>query len=167
MVAGPLLTPTTCATIFSGVTMNCRIKKRILWGARYKVIRAVRCGEMQKPHACEICRQVKRRIMAHHYDYRRPLEIVWLCPKCHYFLHFNQIHHPRKALRLEDVKRRLEILKRRQELAEWGYLADSLPRPEAYDSDADRQSDDNQGFIRYTHRLEVDGTIRGRMRCFA
>ena len=143
--------------------MNCRIKKRIQWGARYKVVCAVRRGDIQKPHACEICQQVKRRIMAHLYDYRRPLEVIWLCPTCHYFLHFNQVHH----LKPKGESTRLEILKRRQELAEWGYLADSLPRPEAYDSDADRRFDDNQGFIRYTHRLEVDGTIRGRMRCFA
>jgi hypothetical protein len=39
-----------------------------------------------KPLRCQICGQV-RRLHAHHPDYERPTEVMWLCPRCHGFIH--------------------------------------------------------------------------------
>lgn len=43
---------------------------------------AVKLGHIKKPHFCEKC---KNNCMpqAHHHDYTKPLDVVWLCRKCH------------------------------------------------------------------------------------
>lgn len=43
---------------------------------------AVRRGELSKPKACEDCDK-EVRLQAHHPDYSKPLEVVWLCSSCH------------------------------------------------------------------------------------
>jgi hypothetical protein len=48
---------------------------------------AVRSGKIIKPEECSECHQILRRIDAHHEDYSKPLEVVWLCHKCHMRLH--------------------------------------------------------------------------------
>lgn len=45
---------------------------------------AVRDGKVRK-HLC-YCGEVK--VQAHHHDYSRPLEVVWLCDKHHKEVHF-------------------------------------------------------------------------------
>lgn len=52
----------------------------------YRVVdAALRCGVLIKPGQCSICGcdESNRRIEAHHYDYRKPLSVVWLCSMCH------------------------------------------------------------------------------------
>lgn len=41
---------------------------------------AIRDGKLIK-QPCEKCGELK--VEAHHYDYSRPLEVNWLCKKCH------------------------------------------------------------------------------------
>jgi len=50
----------------------------------------VRRGIVQRPATCERCGTVpapghdgRSSVQAHHPDYSRPLEVVWLCPPCH------------------------------------------------------------------------------------
>ena len=46
----------------------------------------VRAGRVQKPGSCELCgRDV--RLDGHHFDYGLPLEVLWLCKKCHARIH--------------------------------------------------------------------------------
>lgn len=52
--------------------------------ARAAVGRAVRSGKLKKL-ACEFCG--REDVHAHHKDYSRPLDVIWLCPKCHHRLH--------------------------------------------------------------------------------
>lgn len=48
--------------------------------------RAVRAGTVLKPSACSVCSS-NGRIEAHHEDYGKPLEVRWLCPRCHQRVH--------------------------------------------------------------------------------
>lgn len=41
---------------------------------------AVRCGKLT-PQPCETCGKLK--VQKHHEDYSRPLDVEWLCRKCH------------------------------------------------------------------------------------
>lgn len=47
-----------------------------------KVRRAVQSGKLVKPEACCDCGQ-PRPLEAHHADYSKPLDVTWLCFRCH------------------------------------------------------------------------------------
>ncbi len=57
--------------------------------ARRLVQRAVARGDMPKPSYCEACHQPcdARTLHGHHEDYSRPLDVQWLCPRCHVRAH--------------------------------------------------------------------------------
>lgn len=46
---------------------------------------AVRAGAITRPNSCQGCgcSDAEHRIEAHHYDYSRPLDVIWLCTPCH------------------------------------------------------------------------------------
>lgn len=46
---------------------------------------AVRDGRIKKM-PCEVCAS-STSIHGHHKDYRRPLDVIWLCARCHHRLH--------------------------------------------------------------------------------
>ena len=52
--------------------------------AHYLVTNAVRDGRLDK-EPCLFCGRDD--VHAHHKDYSKPLEVIWLCPKCHHRLH--------------------------------------------------------------------------------
>ena len=47
---------------------------------------AVRTGKLLKPSKCSCC-NLEKKVQAHHEDYTKPLEIIWLCSACHSKLH--------------------------------------------------------------------------------
>lgn len=51
--------------------------------------RAVKAGTINKPSVCCLCGCVGR-IEAHHHDYSKPLEVMWLCVSCHRRLHLGK-----------------------------------------------------------------------------
>jgi hypothetical protein len=51
--------------------------------AQVRVKYAVDHGKIHKPSHCSECKKPSRMIHGHHDDYRKPLEVVWLCPSCH------------------------------------------------------------------------------------
>lgn len=53
--------------------------------ARRVVEAAVMCGALKRPTACQACGCSNRehRIEAHHSDYRKPMDVIWLCTPCH------------------------------------------------------------------------------------
>lgn len=57
--------------------------------ARCAVHAAVQGGTLVKPDHCECCGQeaAGRRLQAHHEDYTMPLQVRWLCTRCHGALH--------------------------------------------------------------------------------
>lgn len=55
-------------------------------------------GVLIEPAVCEECR-AEVRLDAHHDDYRKQLEVRWLCPRCH------KRHHV-------ELRRRYQIMRR-------------------------------------------------------
>lgn len=48
----------------------------------YQIYEAIREGRMYKPNTCEEC-GAEVRLHAHHEDYSKPLDVIWLCTNCH------------------------------------------------------------------------------------
>lgn len=51
--------------------------------ARRILNHAVRSGKLIKPSNCSFCKMSDFKINGHHYDYSKPLDIIWLCSQCH------------------------------------------------------------------------------------
>lgn len=69
-------------------TSRLRFKEKV-W-ARKKVRRAVARGDLERPTYCPRCGILDPKrsdgvtgIHAHHHDYSKPLDIEWVCRKCH------------------------------------------------------------------------------------
>jgi Zn finger protein HypA/HybF involved in hydrogenase expression len=54
--------------------------------ARNAVNNAIRRGKLERGSSCYFCGDTKK-LQAHHHDYSKPLDVFWLCPKCHGKLH--------------------------------------------------------------------------------
>jgi hypothetical protein len=54
--------------------------------AHWAVDNAVRRGHIARPDRCSLCDSVAK-VQAHHADYSKPMEITWLCQRCHQRLH--------------------------------------------------------------------------------
>jgi hypothetical protein len=54
--------------------------------AMNRVCCAVKSGKLIKPETCSVC-NTKGYIMGHHEDYNKPLEVIWVCWKCHEGIH--------------------------------------------------------------------------------
>jgi len=61
---------------------NWRANNPEKYRAQNKLNNALRDNKITKPLVCDICGSGGI-IHAHHTDYSRPLEVVWLCAKCH------------------------------------------------------------------------------------
>jgi hypothetical protein len=66
------------STIFATKAWRNEDKKRLI--AHSKVAYAIKKGVLL-PQNCIRCNEEK--VVAHHEDYNKPLEIVWLCQPCH------------------------------------------------------------------------------------
>ncbi len=43
---------------------------------------------IKKPKSCSECGKNTKYLLAHHNDYTRPLDVIWLCSSCHRLIHF-------------------------------------------------------------------------------
>lgn len=73
---------------------NGRKRDPIKQRAHNQVAQAVKNGTLVRPEECSVCFAVNghgakgwAKIEAHHPDYSKPLEVIWLCAKCH-----NKVH---------------------------------------------------------------------------
>lgn len=65
---------------------NSRKKFPEKFSARRKLKYNIDTGKIIKPSTCSIC-GCGGRIHGHHEDYSKPLDVVWLCVKCHSDVH--------------------------------------------------------------------------------
>lgn len=56
--------------------------------ARQRVRQAILNGKMVRPDFCSVCGE-REKVQGHHADYSKPLEVQWLCQKCHSRTHHN------------------------------------------------------------------------------
>lgn len=68
------------------VTKEYRLKHPERMAIYLKVRRAIKKGIIKKPNNCSLCGK-EARLEAHHYDYNKPLDVVFLCCSCHRRLH--------------------------------------------------------------------------------
>jgi len=54
--------------------------------AHQAVVRGVKNGKISKPDQCQVCGSGDK-LNAHHHDYQKPLEVIWLCIPCHKKVH--------------------------------------------------------------------------------
>ena len=53
----------------------------------YTILRtSIRNGSISKPLVCSNCGKISK-IEGHHYDYSKPLDVLWLCNPCHRNVH--------------------------------------------------------------------------------
>jgi len=43
----------------------------------------VKAGRIARPEECSDCSATQNKIHGHHDDYSKPLDVRWLCPRCH------------------------------------------------------------------------------------
>lgn len=63
-----------------------RTKAEKRYKAQQAVSTAIASGKLIRWPGCAACKR-KRNLEAHHYDYDRPLDVTWLCRKCHKATH--------------------------------------------------------------------------------
>jgi hypothetical protein len=73
-----------------------RAKHRNKIKAHWTVCDAIIAGKIKAPEVCSKCGSPEK-LEAHHEDYSKPLEIVWLCEVCHKRRH-REINAERRAL---------------------------------------------------------------------
>ena len=57
---------------------------------------AVETGKLIRPNQCSKCSK-ECKPHAHHEDYTKPLDVIWLCSQCHFYLHHQSKHHRERA----------------------------------------------------------------------
>lgn len=57
-------------------------RRKVKRQANIIVGNALRDGKLEKPAACHYCRD-EATLSAHHWNYYRPLDVTWLCSRCH------------------------------------------------------------------------------------
>lgn len=54
--------------------------------ARVKVNNALKIGRLVRPNICSKC-SIESKVDGHHFDYSRPLDVLWVCRACHADIH--------------------------------------------------------------------------------
>lgn len=54
--------------------------------AHVRVAWALKWGELVRPNHCSRC-DARTYTIAHHHDYSKPLDVLWVCDRCHGKIH--------------------------------------------------------------------------------
>jgi len=71
--------------------------------ARAKAQRAMNSGKILQPDDCEDCGKSSQVLVKHHENYRKPLEVVWLCEPCHNKRHGRYRGYPFSAEEIAEL----------------------------------------------------------------
>lgn len=66
----------------SALNYYTNVANKIKISARDKLLRAIKNGIVYRPGECSAC-GLECTPEGHHIDYEKPLDVVWLCKKCH------------------------------------------------------------------------------------
>jgi hypothetical protein len=58
------------------------MRRKLKRAAHVSASNAIRDGRLEKPAACHYCQTIAE-LSAHHWNYYRPLDVTWLCLRCH------------------------------------------------------------------------------------
>lgn len=70
---------------------------------------AIRKGRIERKYTCEICgysgtfKDGRSAIQAHHCDYNKPYDVMWLCQKCHHEWHVAHKAIPKKEVETDET----------------------------------------------------------------
>lgn len=67
-------------------TKRNQTEQREKYVSRYQASNAEKLGKLSRPAVCQDCGK-EGRVDGHHPDYSKPLEITWLCKRCHGLRH--------------------------------------------------------------------------------
>ncbi len=70
-------------------TLRFRKKNPEKYRAHYTVSNALKRGLLEKGSHCEVC-GAQTKLHAHHEDYSKPLEVLWVCINCHAKIHIKE-----------------------------------------------------------------------------
>jgi hypothetical protein len=75
----------------STYNLGSRLREPEKYRARQELIMAVRKKLVSKPDCCTDCgnSMPSKKLHGHHHDYSKPLDVTWLCYKCHADRHRN------------------------------------------------------------------------------
>ena len=77
------------ASDYSSVTLGWAESHPVARVAGRAVTRAVRDGVLSRPDTCTLCRRVTR-VVGHHEDYTKNLDVEWVCASCHKKIHSSE-----------------------------------------------------------------------------
>jgi len=80
--------------------------------AKDKLKYHIKKGTIQRLPYCQICGDFNNKISGHHFNYSKPLRVIWVCPSCHRQIHLNKLDHS------QDIKSIKEILEKEVSHAE-------------------------------------------------
>ena len=72
--------------IFHSIRKRYRAKHSDKAKANELLNEAIRRNKIERPAECSMCKK-KCIPQGHHFDYTKPLDVVWLCVRCHSALH--------------------------------------------------------------------------------
>lgn len=65
--------------------------------ARDKLQYNLDSNKIEKPTRCQICGK-ETKLQAHHHDYNKPLDVIWVCDRCHKDIHIKLNKEKKKEL---------------------------------------------------------------------
>lgn len=66
-------------------------KKSFKYEVMKKYRSALQQGVIKNPGTCSSCLTSNSKIHGHHEDYSKPLDVIWLCAKCHRRVHLEKV----------------------------------------------------------------------------